>query len=54
MYALTGANGQLGRLVVKHLLAQVPANQIIATTRSPQQLADIASLGVVVRRADFS
>ncbi len=54
MYALTGANGHLGRLVIKHLLAQVPANQIIATTRDPQQLADIASPGVIVRRADFS
>jgi NAD(P)H dehydrogenase (quinone) len=54
MYALTGANGQLGRLVIKHLLTQVPANQIIATTRDPHKLADIASLGVIVRRADFS
>lgn len=54
MYALTGANGQLGRLVLKHLLTQVPAHQIIATTRDPQKLADIEALGVVVRRADFS
>ena len=54
MYALTGANGHLGRLVIKQLLTQVPANQIIATTRDPHKLADIASLGVVVRRADFS
>lgn len=54
MYALTGANGRLGRLVLKHLLRQVPANQIIATTRDPHQLADIAAQGVVVRRADFS
>lgn len=54
MYALTGANGHLGRLVLKHLLTLVPANQIIATTRDPQKLADIASLGVIVRRADFS
>ena len=54
MYALTGANGQLGRLVLQHLLTQVPAHQIIATTRDPQKLADIASLGVVVRSADFS
>ena len=54
MYALTGANGHLGRLVIKHLLTQVPADQIIATTRDPQNLADIASLGVDVRRADFS
>jgi NAD(P)H dehydrogenase (quinone) len=54
MYALTGANGQLGRLVLKHLLTQVPADQIIATTRDPHKLADMASLGVIVRRADFS
>ena len=54
MYALTGANGHLGRLVIKRLLTQVPANQIIATTRDPRKLADIASLGVIVRRADFS
>lgn len=54
MYALTGASGQLGRLVLKHLLTQVPANQIIATTRDPQKLADIAAQGVIVRRADFS
>ena len=54
MYALTGADGHLGRLVLKHLLTQVPANQVIATTRNPDKLADIATLGVDVRRADFS
>ena len=54
MYALTGASGYLGRLVVKHLLTWVPANQVIATTRHPEQLADIAAQGVVVRYADFS
>lgn len=54
MYALTGANGHLGRLALNHLLTQVPANQIIATTRDPQKLVDIAALGVSVRYADFS
>ena len=54
MYALTGASGQLGRLVLQHLLAQVPANQIIAITRDPQKLADIEAQGVIVRKADFS
>ena len=54
MYALTGASGHLGRLVLHHLLAQVPANQIIATTRDPQKLADIEAQGVIVREADFS
>jgi NAD(P)H dehydrogenase (quinone) len=54
MYALTGANGHLGRLVIKHLLTLVPADQIIATTRDPEKMADVAAQGVIVRRADFS
>lgn len=53
MYAITGASGQLGRLVIQQLLMQVPADQIIATTRNPEGLADFAAKGVVVRRADF-
>jgi NAD(P)H dehydrogenase (quinone) len=54
MYALTGASGQLGRLVIQQLLTQVPADQIIATTRNPEGLADLAAKGIVVRRADFN
>jgi NAD(P)H dehydrogenase (quinone) len=54
MYALTGANGQLGRLVLQHLLVLVPANQILATTRNPHQLNDFETRGVVVRHADFA
>ena len=54
MYALTGASGHLGRLVIKHLLTYVPADQIIATTRQPEQLADLTAQGIVVRRADFA
>jgi len=54
MYAVSGASGQLGRLVVKHLLTLVPARQIIATTRNPAGLEDLAAQGVVVRKADFS
>lgn len=54
MYALTGANGQLGRLVLQHLLVLVPANQIIATTRNPHQLDDFKTAGVIVRHADFT
>src|ERR1700733_2138489 len=54
MYAVSGASGQLGRLVIKHLLTLVPANQIVAPTRNPHKLEDLAVLGVVVRKADFS
>ena len=54
MYTITGASGHLGRLVIKHLLPFVPADQVVATTRHPDQLADVAALGVSVRYADFS
>ena len=30
MIAITGATGQLGRLVIEQLLKTVPANQIVA------------------------
>jgi len=52
---VTGATGQLGRLVVQALLQRgVPAQQIIATGRRTQALADLADRGIVVRRADFN
>jgi NAD(P)H dehydrogenase (quinone) len=47
---VTGAAGQLGREVVKHLLA-AKTGKIIAATRDTEKLKDIA--GVEVRRADF-
>jgi NAD(P)H dehydrogenase (quinone) len=52
---VTGATGQLGRLVVEALLQRgVPAEQIIATGRRTEVLGDLADRGVVVRRADFN
>ncbi len=51
---ITGASGHLGRLVVDQLLAAgTPPAQIVATARDVDQLADLASKGVTVRRADF-
>ena len=51
---VTGASGQLGQLVIKHLLARgVTHNRIIAGTRSPEKLADLAAAGIEVRQADF-
>lgn len=51
---VTGASGQLGRLVLDSLLAsgKSPAS-IIATTRDTAKLADYAAKGVIVRLADF-
>jgi NAD(P)H dehydrogenase (quinone) len=54
VYAFTGASGRLGRLVLASLLDQVPAKQIIATTRHPELLAEFSAQGVTVRRADFN
>jgi NAD(P)H dehydrogenase (quinone) len=53
---VTGASGQLGRGVINHLLdtLKVPASRIIAATRTPANLADLAARGVVVRAADFN
>jgi len=52
---VTGASGHLGRRVIEHLLTThgVPAREIIAATRKPAVLADLAAKGVDVRRADF-
>jgi NAD(P)H dehydrogenase (quinone) len=54
MIVVTGATGQLGRLVIQSLLAKVPAAQIIAAVRQPTRAADLAALGVQVRQADYS
>jgi NAD(P)H dehydrogenase (quinone) len=53
---ITGAAGQLGRGIIRHLLEarNVAPASIIATTRTPEALADLAAQGVVVRKADFN
>ena len=52
-YLVTGASGQLGRLVLEHLI-EAQAAPIIATTRSPDKLSEYAERGVDVRVADFN
>ncbi|GAA4499786.1 SDR family oxidoreductase [Pseudaeromonas paramecii] len=54
MIVVTGASGQLGRLVVEFLLQRLPAEQIVAAVRSPQKVADLAARGVQVRQADYT
>ncbi|MGL4207680.1 MAG: SDR family oxidoreductase [Aeromonadaceae bacterium] len=54
MIVVTGASGQLGRLVIHSLLKRVPASQIVAAVRNPSRVADLAQLGVQVRQADYS
>ena len=52
---VTGASGQLGRLVLDNLIAsgKVAPASIIATTRNVEKLSDYAAKGVSVRAADF-
>ena len=51
---ITGATGQLGRLVVEGLLdSSVPAGQIVAAGRDLAKVADLAGRGVQVRQIDF-
>ncbi|MBQ0917344.1 SDR family oxidoreductase [Hydrogenophaga aromaticivorans] len=54
MIAITGATGQLGRLVIQNLLKTVPASEIVAAVRSPEKAADLAALGLQVRQADYT
>jgi NAD(P)H dehydrogenase (quinone) len=54
MIVVTGASGQLGRLVIEALLKTVPAAEIVAAVRTPQKVADLAARGVQVRHADYS
>ena len=53
MIAITGATGQLGRLVIEALLPKIPAAQIVAAVRNPEKAKDLAALGVQVRQADY-
>lgn len=48
--AITGATGQLGRIIIKKLTADLGADNIIALARSPEKTAD---LGVPARLADY-
>lgn len=55
MIAITGATGNLGRLVVEHLLdGGVEPSNIVAAVRSPDKAADFVERGVEVRKADYT
>ncbi|QJU57161.1 NAD(P)H-binding protein [Sphingomonas sp. AP4-R1] len=53
MFAVTGATGQLGRLVLAALLQRTAANQVVALVRDPAKAADLAGQGVAVRPFDY-
>ncbi|MEU6825204.1 SDR family oxidoreductase [Streptomyces atriruber] len=52
---VTGATGNLGRLVIEGLLAaRVPAGDIAAVVRDKGKAADLAERGIELRIADYS
>ena len=53
MIVITGATGQLGRLVIGSLLKKMPASEIIAAVRNGEKARDLAAKGVHVRIADY-
>lgn len=53
MIAVTGANGQLGRHVIEHLLEHTSADSIVALVRSPERASDLSAKGIHVRHADY-
>ena len=55
MILVTGASGQLGRLIVANLIQRgTPANQIVAAVRSSEKAQDLAEQGIIVRQADYT
>ena len=51
--ALTGAAGNLGRLVAEQLLDRADPADVVLITRRPEAVADLAARGATVRAADF-
>jgi NAD(P)H dehydrogenase (quinone) len=51
---ITGAGGNLGKSLVRHTLARVPASSIVAVTRNTAKLDAFSQQGVQVRAGDFN
>lgn len=55
MYAITGATGHLGRLVIENLLERgIDPGEIVAIVRNPKKAAGLAERGLDVRTADYA
>lgn len=53
-FLVTGASGQLGRLVIDGLLKTVPAAQIGVLVRSDKAAAELAARGLHVHKGDYA
>ena len=51
---ITGASGQLGMFLVRHTLERTSPGHVVAITRNPAKLAEVAAQRVEVRTGDFA
>lgn len=54
MIVVTGATGNLGSRIVRELLERMPATDVGVSVRDTSGAAELAALGVRVRRGDFT
>jgi NAD(P)H dehydrogenase (quinone) len=50
---ITGATGELGQLVVQHLLKKVPASKMAVSVRNVEKASTFADQGIEVRYGDY-
>lgn len=50
---VTGASGHLGRKTLQHLSKRRPASDLVGLARDPQQAAELAALGIEIRKGDY-
>ncbi|RZT96052.1 NAD(P)H dehydrogenase (quinone) [Ancylomarina subtilis] len=51
---ITGASGQLGKSVIKHLLNKVEAKNLAVLVRNEEKASDLKPLGIDVRIGDYT
>ena len=54
MIVVTGATGELGRLIVESLVGRVPGAQIGVSVRNPEKAEDLKQHGIRVCKGDFA
>ncbi|WP_218048922.1 SDR family oxidoreductase [Curvivirga aplysinae] len=54
MIAVTGASGQLGRLVIESLLSKTSSENIVALVREPNSIPEFVAKGIEIRQADYN
>lgn len=54
MIVVTGATGQLGRLIVESLITRVPVDQVAVSVRDVRKAQELAARGIRVRGGDFA